>query len=441
MLSLSGDYQDSLKAETMLAAAFANNTASPEGQDLLIDLLNRRGDPASRERVITLLRQIQTQRGLTPQLELQLGRALFDLGDWDACLKHMTEAINRYPDDAGLRVGIVEMLIDHKEFGSVDRWMSRLAGIEDAAKAIPQLRIRLAAAKGDMPEVRTLLEGMTPNLLALTPEQLQIVHAVAVLADSVGDHEYALRLIAEFSARVPGNDLELARYTGMYGDLDAGIDMLDKLFPSNMDQVLSMAVEVLRARREDDPAKVDEFVNRLIRAARRDDPEAARRMVLEAEALEVQEKFDEAIAAYEQLLARDDVPKFVRATALNNLAFLLAMNKRDLERALDGVNEAMEIIGPISDILDTRALVYYHSGKFKEAVKDLTLAVKINSTASKYFHLTMALLAVGDNAAALEAWDQAEIKGISADAVPDVELEDFEQTKQKIEALGAGAPL
>jgi cellulose synthase operon protein C len=112
-----------------------------------------------------------------------------------------------------------------------------------------------------------------------------------------------------------------------------------------------------------------------------------------------------------------------------------------LDRALEGVNEAMTIIGPISDILDTRALVYYHSGKFQEAVEDLTLAVKMNSTASKYFHLTMSLLAVGDNAAALEAWEQAEIKGISADSVPEVELEDFEQTQRKVEALRAGAPL
>ena len=114
------------------------------------------------------------------------------------------------------------------------------------------------------------------------------------------------------------------------------------------------------------------------------------------------------------------------------------MNKRDLDRALEGVNEAFEIIGPISDILDTRALVYFHSGKFPEAVEDLQLAVKMNSTASKYFHLTMALLAVGDNAAALDAWDQAELKGVSAETVPDVELEDFEKTKKQIEALRGG---
>jgi tetratricopeptide (TPR) repeat protein len=207
-----------------------------------------------------------------------------------------------------------------------------------------------------------------------------------------------------------------------------------------MDQVLSTAIEVLRARHATDAAKVDAFVNRLVAKARRDDPEAARRMVLEAESLEVQERFDDAIAAYKAILARDDVPKFVRATAINNLAFLLAMKKQDLDQALEGVNEAIETFGPLSDVLDTRALVYLHRGDFTDAVKDLQLAVKMGATASKYFHLAEALLGAGDEAGALAAWEKAEAKGISAKTVPGIEVEDFERTKVKIETVRAKLP-
>jgi cellulose synthase operon protein C len=442
LFSLSGDYQDSLKAEELLSAAMESNAATPEGQDLLVEILTRRGDPASRTRIVEVLRQIQQTRGLPADRELLLGKALNDIGDWEAAQQQIEEAINRHPDEAGLRVGYVELLIDRKDFDQAERWLSRLSNLPAAAQAIPQLTVRLAAAQGDKEKVRQLLQAMTPDLRVLNPQQLQIVHAVGLLAESVGDHEYALNLITEYSKRVPGNDAELAQFTAMYGDLDAGLQMLSRVFETaNMDQTLSTAIEVLRNRRDEDPVKVDAAINRLVSKARNDDPEAARRMVLEAESLEVQERFDDAIAAYGAILARDDVPKFVRATAINNLAFLLAMKKQDLDRALEGVNEAIEIIGPISDILDTRALVHLHKGDFASAVKDLRLAVKMGATGSKYFHLTEALLGAGDEAGALEAWEQAEARGVSADSVPVLEQQDFAQTLQKIEALRAKSNL
>jgi tetratricopeptide (TPR) repeat protein len=153
----------------------------------------------------------------------------------------------------------------------------------------------------------------------------------------------------------------------------------------------------------------------------------------------VQQKFDEAVAAYKRILARDDVPDYVRASANNNLAFLLAMMKQNLDEALAGANEAIEILGPNSDILDTRALVYLHKGEFDKAVEDLQMAVKAGATASKYFHLAEALLAAGDAQGALEAWHEAEARGISMETTPVVEQEDLEQFMLKIKALEAPA--
>jgi tetratricopeptide (TPR) repeat protein len=435
LLSLSGDYQDSLKAERLLAGAVESNVATTEGQDLLVEVLNRRGDPASRERIIALLKQIQQQRVLTPQQELLLGKALNDVGQWDECQDHMEAAVTRHPDDPALRVAFVEMLIERREFSAADRWLSRLTNLPSAAIAIPQLRIHLAAARGDKAEARKQLEALTPDLRVLNAKQLQVIRALASLADDVGDHEYALKLMQVVAGREPGNELALAQFVALYGDLDAGLSMLAEQFQNDMDAVLGIAVNVLRARRAEDPAKIDEAVNRMVGQARRDDPDAARRMVMEAETLEVQEKFDEAIAAYKRILARDDVPKDVRAATLNNLAFLLAMTKQELDFALKSVDEAIEIIGPISDILDTRALVHFHRGDYAAAVKDLQLAVKMQTTASKYFHLAEALLGAGDEAAALAAWEEAEARGISADAVPAVEREDFEAAQRKIGAL------
>jgi tetratricopeptide (TPR) repeat protein len=439
LFSLRGDYQDSLKAEQLLAGVAAGPDAAAEDQEMLVDILNRRGDPASRLRAIDLLKSIQKQRGLQPAYELLLGEALAGVGRWSECERHMQDAITRHPDDLALRVGLIEMLIDRKDAVAAESWLQKLDAIPGGRQAVPQLRIRLAAAQGKKEQVRKMLESITPNLTGvLSEDQLRIIYSVALLANNVGDNEYALKLMTAFARRIPGHELELAQFTALYGDVELGFNMLRELFPARMDDVLPIVVEILRRRRLEAPEKLDEIVNQMVGQARRNDPEAARRMVLEAESLEIQQRFKDAIDAYRRILERDDVPKVVRASALNNQAFLLAMMKQDLDKALENANEAMEILGPISDILDTRALVYLHRGEADKAVQDLQLAVMIGATASKYFHLAEAYLAAGNESKAQEAWKEALARNISVETTPVVEQPDLKELMQKMESLQGG---
>jgi tetratricopeptide (TPR) repeat protein len=435
LLSLSGSYQDSLKAERLLSRAVANNQSTLEGEQMLVDVLDRRHDPASSERIIAALRQMQSKYGLQPNYERMLGKALYDIGEWTACEKQMRDAIGRHPNDLPLRVALIEMLIERKDEAAAQQWITRLESLPKGRNAIPLLRTQLAAAMGDKELVRKLLESMTPNLRVLSPQQLEIVKSVALHAREVGDTEYGLQLMAEYARRAPGHEMDLAFFTALYGDIDAGLSMLQQLFPTQMESVLTTALEMLRKRRDENPEKLDAALGQLIERGRRDDPDSASRIVLQAESFEIQQRFDEAVAAYKALLARDDAPQHVRSMALNNFAFLLAMQKQDLDLALNLANEAMEIRGPISDILDTRALVYINRGEFNEAVKDLRLAVKMDVTASKYFHLAEALLGIGDEEGAIEAWKQAEARGISVEETVFIEQDDLRETMQKIEAL------
>jgi cellulose synthase operon protein C len=229
----------------------------------------------------------------------------------------------------------------------------------------------------------------------------------------------------------------------MYGDVDEGMTMLQSQFEARMDDVLTVAMEVLRKRRAEAPEKLDAEITRMVQQSLRDDPESARRLVFQAEMLEVQEKFDESIAAYNKLLARDDVPALVRATALNNLAFLLALKSdkpEDLELALRSVNEAIEILGPISDILDTRALAYLANGQFPEAVADMKLSVMVTPTPSKFYHLAAAELGAGNKDGAKAAWERAVAEGIAADKVSQLERQQLQEFAKKMEALGAATP-
>ena len=61
--------------------------------------------------------------------------------------------------------------------------------------------------------------------------------------------------------------------------------------------------------------------------------------------------------------------------AMNNLAVLLALQKRDLSKARQLVEKAVEIAGPLPALLDSRASVYLALGKPEQALTDLQQVV------------------------------------------------------------------
>jgi tetratricopeptide (TPR) repeat protein len=438
LLSLNNTYRDSLKAEQLLVDD--SGKVTPGDRDVLIEVLSRRGDPASRERVVSLLRDIQKERTLEPARELQLGVALNELGRWDECRLQMDQAIARHPQDLGLQTAYASMLITRKEFGPAQRWINQIKTLPNTARPVTELEIRLANAQGQKDKVRASLEQITPDLRVLNAEQLETVLSVAQLAESFGDYEYALKLIREYDRRQPGRELELARLVAQYGPLDEAITLLTQALNRDMDAAAGLAVDMLRRRRAEDPEKLDAAVGRIIAAARRDDPESARRMISEAEMLEVQGRYEDSIAAYEKLLARDDVPELMRAAASNNLAYLLGSTGAKLDAALAAANEAIDVLGPISDVLDTRALVYTARGDYAQAIEDMQLAVKVGATASKYYHLAAALLAGGDEMGALEAWKKVDESKLTSEGVSESERAKFAEVKAKIDALRGGSP-
>ncbi|RIK87193.1 MAG: hypothetical protein DCC67_02180 [Planctomycetota bacterium] len=445
LLASTGDYRDSVKAERLLQSAIAGGAATPEDQAQLVNILTARQDPASRERAVALLRDIKKQYGnLTPEREIQLGQALLELGDWEGAKSEMTAAIEQYPDHLGLKTALVSMLITKKEFDEAQRWISRLQGVPGAEAPQAELRLRLASARGDMAEVRRTLTEMTPNLRQVTEEQLKVVRQVAQLADSVNDHQYALDLMRQYVSRASDGQLELARLTALYGDVNEGLAMLRQLEATHLDDVLTIAVEVLRARRAEAPEKLDEEVARLVRAGLRDDPENAKRMMNEAEMLDAQERYADSVAAYRKLLERDDVPPMIRAAAANNMAFIVALqnpNAEDLQRSLDAVNEAMELLGPLSDILDTRAQVYIAQKQFDQAAQDMRQAVKMNATPLKFFHLAVALHGAGDEEGAKTAWQRAKSEGLKLEEAPKLERPALEEFFRRMDGVAAQAKL
>ncbi len=158
----------------------------------------------------------------------------------------------------------------------------------------------------------------------------------------------------------------------------------------------------------------------------------------QADLYDLQKKYDDAANLYRKLLDRKELAGIPRAVVLNNLAYLVALQENSTATATDPmklVDEAVQILGPNSDILDTRAVVYISQKQYARAVNDLELSVTENPTASKYFHLAEAHLSAGERRAAVDAWEKAEGLGLTRDSLNRMEQDRYEKVKAEIEKI------
>jgi Tfp pilus assembly protein PilF len=105
-----------------------------------------------------------------------------------------------------------------------------------------------------------------------------------------------------------------------------------------------------------------------------------------AEYCTVQQRHAEADQFYREILAKD-ADNFV---ALNNLGVLLALQVKNLDEALEKVEKAIKIAGPMAAILDSRAVVYIARRESDKALADLQAALQDEATPVRLFHQAQA---------------------------------------------------
>jgi Tfp pilus assembly protein PilF len=131
--------------------------------------------------------------------------------------------------------------------------------------------------------------------------------------------------------------------------------------------------------------------------------------------------YGEAIAAYRQVLHIE--PN--HPVALNMLAWLLAVKEGQAGEALPLIQRAIELLGPRSDLLDTRALVYSALNQPSAAAADLEEVVRMDPSATVYFHVALIHHRVSDRAQAQTAFRKAQELGLCASAVHPLERPAF----------------
>ncbi len=116
-----------------------------------------------------------------------------------------------------------------------------------------------------------------------------------------------------------------------------------------------------------------------------------------------------AVSEYKKLLEKS--PNNIGV--LNNLAYMLADNNQELDKALGYAQHAHNLIPDSPDVMDTYAFVLYQNGKYQQATEIQRSAIQIfeqgqaAAPPETYYHLGMIVEKLGGYTEALAAYKQA----------------------------------
>lgn len=451
MLAETKDYQNLKKAENLLASSSSQDgRMTVEDRLQMAQILASRPEPESRKKAARLLEEVAEVQQLNERAEVMLGQLYFISGEWAKCRTQMQNAIAHNEKSTVARESYIDMLLsrnDSQYHTEARRQLELLRKLAPNGRSTFTLSVRLANKLGMQKAARAELLRVLPKIddpKKLTDDQAAFLGFLATLFIELKDLDNAEQIFQQLAARDPKLQFALAEFVGNHRDVAKCFELLKQAYtPNTVNEVLTVATNTIRNRRDEVGTRFDAQVDQWLERAKLENPDSISVLLLEADWLDVQKKYDEAAAVWRSLLTRSDLDGFRRAVVLNNLAFLIALAGPSADTGgldpLKLIEEAEQILGPNADILDTKAVVLIQRQRYKEAIEELQLSVTDKPTGAKYFHMVVAYLGAGQKKDALDAWDQAEEAGLTREELNRMEHSRYDEVKAKIDGLRSGA--
>ncbi len=420
VLASAGDYTHVVEATKLIEQNAKNGVLSPEDTRAIVALLASRGEPESRNLAVRMLEDLQKRQPLAPGEQAMLGRLYERAGKWLEARELMSTALTRNSDDLNILLPFAQLLIRHDEFDDAARWVDHMEELVAKAKvsvnpsvkqSIEILRARLLVKKGENEKAVELLEGFLPR--PLPQNQLALLENVSRVLEELGLNDAAQKLLEQYVAQEPSGKLALAAFIARRGDVDKAFKMLEECRKSSpASAILTTALMALRQQPAAASIERLKMLEGWAEEGMQNEANPQRIRLVLAELYDLEGRSSDAVKIYREALADTKTTSYDRAVVSNNLAFLLAVTKENAGEALSLTNDAIRIVGPTADLLDTRALAYMAQGKLDQALADLRLAAADNPSGSKYFHLAQAEKQAQNIDAARDALAKAQQAGL-----------------------------
>lgn len=401
--------------------ASSDNTTSDRLAKAVV--LDAQGSREARGEAIAILENIPA-RERQPQYDYLLGRLYLREGQWDKARRQLRDLATAHPMNASYTAAYVAALVDHEEAVEAEVWMERLRSLSPNEQGTAELQARVHFVAGRYEEVIRTLKDWAARASAAGPDApsdfaaRQIAWAAAKL-EMFGDlypdsadqelrrkfYEAAETLFAE-SSEAATRPLILAEYQARRGNAPAVLQVLaEHRQAASPAEIAAVAMALMQSEASDSDLErlqlqIDEAL-----------AQYPNEVVLLASAGDLafwRLEYARALQYYEQALAL--APSSVRC--LNNGALALAYQGAPQE-GLKMLHRAMEVVGPLPELLDTQGVILMRAGDVRQAISRFEAAVAERPFAEAYVHLALAQHALGQRRAALQSLEEARKLGLN----------------------------
>ena len=409
-------------------------------------LLARRPEFESRQQAIKIFERLD---GLKPRPtktsdRLTLARLYERAGKWAKCRDTMVELRGENPNRLDLIAEFIRMQLRNGDANDVqDQHLERLRAVPRQQFLATSLRVETLVKRGKEKEAIALLKGVIAQLggdIAKSPEKQDILKNIAAFLARLEQYEEAEKIYRLYVSYVPKDGLQLAAFLGEFGDIEESFDILRTSLKNGEDilRVVQVALASAQARRETVSDQLLAQLGKWLKQAERDYPDLKMNQRSLAVYHDLRDEFDEVERIYRAYLNRPGVKgsgSHDEAIVLNNLAFILADKLGKHEGGLKMVEQAIEILGPQTDLVDTRAMVKLAGGDAQGAVKDLQIALDDHRPGKQQmilFHMAVARDKAGQDDEAIKSLELAFRDGLKADRLSKADRAIYDRLKTKL---------
>ena len=325
-------------------------------------------------------------------VQLQLARVSLMRGDAAGSLTAATTALEKQPENPAARIALIDALLAKRDLPRAGDEIAKLKAQYPKVAAVHVLDGKRLGLEKKLPEAARAFN----QALALDATSTDAVVGLIGVDMANGDSANAIKRVEQALEKRPGDPalrLLAARAYLSGRNLPKAEETLKGLVQENPSHAVAMGMLADLYMIQGKPSQALERYEALALL----DPQSFTAHTMIGMILQGQKRIPESKKRYETAL--EISPN--AAIAANNLAWILADERQDLDRALTLANQAAALRPDDPQVADTIGWVYYQKQLPTLAVKPFERAVnKDPKNAEFQYHLGMAYAATGDTAKA-----------------------------------------
>lgn len=344
-----------------------------------------------RGRAIELFERLDRIQALNDEDRMMLAMLLDRNGNWAKAREHYTQLALKPNMGPQPVLQLTMGLLRQKELITAEQFLRQLETMEKDRKVEPgsygsrELRSRLMEERSDLDRAFDLLKQHVEREGSAAEERLALV-----------------------------------AFCSRHKRLDQGLKLCIAARETCKPEAVSGATVALLRANNGTEEQCKEVQTWLLSTIKENPKKLVLRMHL-ANLYDYRGMYREAEEQYRELLKPGNEPNNI--VALNNLAWLLALQVGKAEQALEIVTKAIQSAGRRPELLDTRGVILLNMGRVDEALVDLKEAAVDAPNPTRLFHLARAYHTAKDRENATRTMRKAREMGLETESMHPVEQE------------------